>query len=137
MLATSNKESSTSAQAVAKRTSFNPAEVQGSVEAIHEFVSQPGFVNALAELYALPVEERPTFVVDVLLNTDEMAKRGVHAPEDLIVQRSVFEDGRPTLFCVTKYLSDRQRKVTITFDDPMSKEDLEKLSKARGRAFQQ
>jgi hypothetical protein len=33
------------------------------------------------------------------------------------IQRSQFGDGRPTIFCVTKLMSDGVRKVTYTFDN--------------------
>ncbi len=55
---------------------------------------------------------------NVVINKDELVARGISVPEGMTVQRSAFADGRPTLFCVTKYLPDRMRKVTITFDNP-------------------
>jgi hypothetical protein len=96
-------------------------EVEASLNEINELVKTPQFQELLAEMRALPTEElRYRFVRDVVMNKGTLTERGITVPDTMIVQRSVFMDGRPTLFCVTKYLSDRQQKVTVTFDDAQS-----------------
>jgi hypothetical protein len=85
---------------------------------IAHFVFTDEFRSMLSELYSKPVSERAEFVRDVMINPEEQDKRGISVPEGMAVQRSTFADGRPTLFCVTNYLSDGKRKVTITFDNP-------------------
>ncbi len=93
-------------------------EVKSALNEIREFVVTPQFQALLSEMRQIPAESRYRFVRDVILNDSALAARTIAAPDGLIIQRSVFMDGRPTLFCVTKYLSDGKRKVTITFDDP-------------------
>lgn len=88
---------------------------QGLLE-VRDFVTGDEFVAMLQELYALPVQERDEFVRGTILDEDELEDRGIHVPEGLKIQRSRFGDGRPTLFCVAKLLSDGVRKVTYTFD---------------------
>jgi hypothetical protein len=84
---------------------------------IAEFVFTEEFRSLVSELYSKPVSKRHDFVRDVVINKNELAKRGISVPEGMIVQRSAFADERATLFCVTKYLPDAKRKVTITFDN--------------------
>jgi PKHD-type hydroxylase len=99
--------------------SFSDARIEmtNSMNSIVDVVSQSPFQTVLKELYELPSAERPRFVKDVLLNPSELQNRDVSIPDDISVQRSWFSDERPTLFCLTKYLSTGE-KVTITFDDP-------------------
>ncbi|MCH7891684.1 MAG: hypothetical protein IH921_09290, partial [Gemmatimonadetes bacterium] len=75
--------------------------IQKGIEEIGKFVTTPGFHALINDLYSKPVEERSQFVLDVVLDPDERAKRGITAPEGMVIQRSVFYDGRPTLFCVS------------------------------------
>ncbi|HEY0153941.1 MAG TPA: hypothetical protein VGB92_18155 [Longimicrobium sp.] len=94
--------------------------VQQALEDITQFVVSPPFERVLAEFAAVPREQRSLFIRSVLINPEELERRGVQIPEGLTVQRSAFEDDRPTLFCVTKYLPDMgtaKKKVTVTFDD--------------------
>ena len=94
------------------------AEVEGSLNEINEFVKSTPFQRLLADMRKLPSQEqRRRFVRDEVINNQALADRGILVPGGLIVQRSVFADGRPTLFCITKHLSDGEQKVTITFDD--------------------
>lgn len=92
-------------------------EVEASVLEIGKFVETDEFQELLTDLWNTPREERSDFVRDVVLDDAELERRGIDVPEGMIIQRSAFEDGRPTLFCVSKYLSDGKRKVTITFDN--------------------
>jgi hypothetical protein len=91
------------------------------LQEIYDFVSRREFQLVLRDLYSLPVEERANFVETVLLNKEILKKGGVIAPDGLVIQRSVFGDGRPTLFCVSKLLPERYwhywKKLTITFDN--------------------
>jgi hypothetical protein len=100
---------------------FIQSVIQEGIEEIGRFAVQPEFQALLEDLYARPREERPQFVVDVVLNPEEQARRGIVAPEGMVIQRSAFADGRPTLFCITKKvpLAYPWHKVTITFDSEM------------------
>lgn len=103
---------------VVNRAEAIRAEVEGSLNEINEVVKSPPFQRLLADMRKLPSEEqRRRFVQDVVINSQALTDRGILVPDGLIVQRSAFADGRPTLFCITKYLSDGEQKVTITFDD--------------------
>jgi hypothetical protein len=93
-------------------------QVRSATTDIAYFVNTEEFQSLLAELYSKPVSERHDFVRNVIINKDELATRGISVPDGMTVQRSAFADGRPTLFCVTKYLPGGKRKVTITFDNP-------------------
>jgi hypothetical protein len=84
--------------------------------AIREYITSDAFISMLGELYDLPVEDRDQFVRTELLDVRRLAARGILPPDGLKVQRSQFGDHRPTIFCVTKLMSDNVRKVTYTFD---------------------
>jgi hypothetical protein len=93
--------------------------IHDGITKIGTFVCTPEFKALLAELYAEPAERRAAFVNDVILDRHARERRGIDdAAEGLIIQRSEFADGRPTLFCVTKMLglAHPWQKVTITFD---------------------
>lgn len=85
---------------------------------IADLVLGSQFSQAITEMYDLPLESRPQFVMDVFLNSEELNRRGIVIPETMNIQRSTFYDGRPTLFCISKreQLSYPWRKITITFD---------------------
>jgi len=87
---------------------------------IADFATGAEFQAVLAELWALPSETRAQFVLDVILQPNEMSRRGVFPPPGIQLQRSWFADNRPTLFCITKYLPRGLLwdKVTITYDNP-------------------
>lgn len=91
-------------------------EAREALEKIRDFITTDEFVSLLGELYDLPPEERDRYVRTVLLDTGELEKRGIHTPDGIKIQRSQFGDRRPTIFCVTKLMSDGVRKVTYTFD---------------------
>lgn len=44
-----------------------------------------------------------------------MANRGIIVPDEISLERSYFFDNRPSLFCVVKYLKDKQQKITVTY----------------------
>lgn len=92
-------------------------EIEQTIGEISEFVYSPKFYPLVQELRSLPIQEHKRFVRDIIINREELVKRGINVPEGMIVQRSVFGDNRPTLFCVTKYLKEGNRKVTVTIDD--------------------
>ena len=92
-------------------------QVRSATTEIAEFVHTEEFRSLLSELNSKPLGERHDFVRNVVINKDELAARGISVPEGMTVQRSAFADGRSTLFCVSKYLPDRKKKVTITFDN--------------------
>jgi hypothetical protein len=84
---------------------------------LYHYVRTPAFRAVLGEMNALPtIREKDHFVRTVLLNPEQLAARGATPPEGVVVQRSRFEDARPTVFCVVKYLPDPTKKMTITFD---------------------
>jgi len=93
-----------------------------SVLEIAEFANTAAFQVLLAELYALPYEERDEFVRSVLLDPVKLAERSVEVPAGLTIQRSRFHDGRPTIFCISKVIGGDRRKVTITFDRELDAE---------------
>lgn len=86
---------------------------------IAEFVSEVPFRNLLNELAEVSPEDRPDFILDVVMNNRELAKRDITVPDNMTIQRSTFHDGRPTLFCVSAItaLGYPWRKVTFTFDN--------------------
>ena len=96
-------------------------EIADGVAHIGRFVSEAAFKAVIKELYETPVELREVFVAEKLLNPQHLAARGIDVPKDMKIQRSHFDDNRPTLFCVTKYLTLAYpwHKVTITFDNPV------------------
>ena len=77
---------------------------QGYDEII-QFVTTPEFNSVYKELMALALNDRPEFVVNVLLNDIELQNRGINRPQDLFIMRTAFGDKRSTLFCVKKWLS--------------------------------
>lgn len=91
------------------------------IEEIGDFVVRPEFQSLLAELYALPHGARLRFVQDVVIDDDQRLLRGIQVPEGMVIQRSTFADGRPTLFCVSKVLplAHPWHRVTITFDSSL------------------
>src|SRR6476659_8075063 len=76
--------------------------ISDGIEEIGRFVTRTAFQRLLNELYALPHAVRARFVEEVVLNSKQLAGRGIETPDGLIIQRSTFADGRPTLFCVSK-----------------------------------
>ena len=96
--------------------------MQTSLNEIGEFAQSPPFQAMLNEMWAHPPEKRPDFVLGVILSPTEREKRSVFTPQGLVIQRSTFADGRPTLFCVSKILppGGPWHKVTITFDNSLS-----------------
>lgn len=94
-------------------------EVRAGLLEIRDFITTDDFVFLLQELYDLTPEDRDEFVRSVILDEDELRKRRVVPPEGIKLQRSQFGDQRPTIFAVTKLMSDGVRKVTYTFDSDL------------------
>lgn len=92
-------------------------QIRESIDYIAAFVTGEPFLRVMREFADVPRSVRHDFIRRVLINREAMAERGVHVPGDLTIQRSAFEDRRPTLFCVVRYLSDGEKKVTVTFDE--------------------
>jgi hypothetical protein len=86
------------------------------------FVTTPEFKSIMLELSTLDSRERQNFISSVLLNHEELARRGVCVPPGVLIQRSAFGDRRPTLFAVKKFLpadyTDVWQNVNLTFDNP-------------------
>jgi len=103
------------------------AAIQTSLAEIGEFTKSPTFQAMLNEMWAHSPQNRPGFVVDVILSQAEREKRSVFTPQGMVIQRSTFADGRPTLFCVSKVLPPGApwHKVTFTFDNPLNPSDTE------------
>ncbi len=93
--------------------------IKAGINEIIDFVMTEPFKELLAEMAGVPAADRPRFVLEVVLNEDERVARGVFVPDHMLIQRSTFHDGRPTLFCVSALtpLSYPWRKVTVTFDN--------------------
>jgi hypothetical protein len=88
-----------------------------AIAEIYAYVRTPRFLAVLAEMNTLAtLPEKDAFVRTVLLDPEQLERRGVKPPEGIVVQRSRFEDARPTVFCVVKYLPSHREKMTITFD---------------------
>lgn len=98
------------------------AVIREAVSGIGQFVCLPEFAALLEELYALDESARPNFVLEVILNEEELRKRDIAVPDGMIIQRSSFADNRPTLFCITQRvpLARPWDKVTVTFDNPLA-----------------
>jgi hypothetical protein len=92
-------------------------QLQESLDAIATFVTSEPFLRVMREFADVPRAQRHDFVRRVLINRDAMAQRGVQVPQDLIIQRTAFEDRRPTIFAVVKHLPEPGKKVTVTFDE--------------------
>lgn len=97
-----------------------PSAMTATLDELIDFVSTPAFRTVVDDLNERPVADWPDFVEAVLLDESELERRGVVVPEGVLVQRSSFGDGRPTVFCVVKYLPEEYRdlwaKMTLTFD---------------------
>jgi hypothetical protein len=92
------------------------------IKEIGRFTVTTEFQRLIDDLYRLPKVARPAFVQEVILSEEERRRRGIIVPADMVVQRSTFADGRPTLFCVSKILPHAYpwHRVTITFDSGMN-----------------
>lgn len=88
---------------------------------IADFVTTAPFCALLDEMAELAPERRPGFVLDVVLDAQQRSARHISLPSNMVIQRSTFHDGRPTLFCVsaTTSLVYPWQKVTVTFDNDM------------------
>ncbi|NJO43232.1 MAG: hypothetical protein HC769_25440 [Cyanobacteria bacterium CRU_2_1] len=102
-----------------------------------DFVTTPEFRAVMEEFGDLPSQERPAFVLSVLLSKEELARRGVHIPDGILIQRSAFGDRRPTLFYVKKYLPDKYsdvwQNVNLTFDNEFLDEDISRAPEVAWR----
>ena len=104
---------------------YGPAELQAVMrqhyDRIIDFVTSEPFKALMVEMSALSHLDRPAFVAEVLLDRDELARRGVVVPDGILIQRSAFGDRRPTLFAVKHFLpeafSNVWQNVNITFDN--------------------
>jgi hypothetical protein len=93
-----------------------------------EFLSGSAFREVFKELMSIPWSERPRFVERVLLNKEELLRRGVDIPEQILIQVSAFGDRRPTLFVVKKYLPEKYhlvwQNVNVTFFNDFDETDV-------------
>lgn len=80
-------------------------ESKQAYDEIIQFVTTPEFKSAYKELMALEVNDRPEYVVNVVLNDNELQNKGINRPKNLFIFRTAFGDRRPTLFCIKKWLS--------------------------------
>lgn len=92
-------------------------EAMSAYARLKQFAASAPFQSFLLELTTYPPEARHEFVASVILNGDRLGERGLPPPDDIAFQRTVFEDGRDTLFCIVTYLSDGITKATLTFDN--------------------
>lgn len=93
--------------------------IDSAMEELNEFVMRAEVQSLLREMYSLPPETRYEFVELAWLDHNVLKARGIEPPKGVVIQRSVFADNRPTLFCVSKTLPPGLgwHKVTITFDN--------------------
>jgi hypothetical protein len=94
-------------------------DLKHSFVGLTEYVGRLAFGRLIDDLYELPLDERPRFVDEVVLEPEQRQRRGIVEPDGIVVQRSTFADGRPTLFCVSKKLPPGHgwHKITVTFDN--------------------
>lgn len=97
------------------------AAIRETYASLIDFVTSRAFRTVYRELRELPAGKRPDFVESVLLDRDELAKRGVRQPSDVLIQTSAFGDRRPTLFAVKKFLPEKfhgvWENVNLTFNN--------------------
>jgi hypothetical protein len=97
-------------------------------DSLIDFVLEPNFKKILDELYDLPIPERAEFVRNTILDPESLQQRGVEVPDGVLIQRSTFGDGRPTLFVVKRYLPEDYQvaweNVNLTFDVTHSGDDV-------------
>jgi hypothetical protein len=84
-------------------------------------VAQDSFQHFYYEMMALPQVERPIFIVTELFDPGGRERRGIHVPDDVLLQTSAFGDRRPTLFAIKKMLPEKfavaWENVNLTFDN--------------------
>jgi hypothetical protein len=99
-----------------------------------DFVTSPAFKATCLELMSSPRQQRPAFVAKVILLPEELAKRGVHIPDGILIQTSAFGDRRPTLFVVKKFLPPKFHRVwenvNITFDNEFADDEVSRDPRA-------
>ncbi len=111
---------------------FSPDELQGVMKAYYDdlckFMITPEFQTVYNELMSLPPKQRPAYVMDVLLDPEELARRGVSVPPGILIQTSAFGDRRPTLFVLKKFLPEKFHKawenVNWTFNNEFEEADV-------------
>lgn len=98
------------------------AEMREALATLNHVYSSEPFRALLDELWSLPPGQlRQRWVKDVLLNESTRNARGVLLPDGVEIQRTYFDDDRPTLFALVSHLPPDKdltwEKVTITIDD--------------------
>ncbi|MFC4031849.1 hypothetical protein ACFO3J_10195 [Streptomyces polygonati] len=88
------------------------------LRAIGEYAATEPFQRMYREMSAMSMEDKAHFVRTVLLNPEELDRRGLTPPEGIRIQRSEFGDQRPTVFCVSQALPEGAlwKRITITYD---------------------
>ena len=94
-------------------------EMEAAFNALEQFAMTPQFLSLLGQMWRLSPSERHDFVDLIWMNPDQLKRACIVCPEGVSIQRSWFEDNRPTLFCLVKSLPPDLiwKKVTITFDN--------------------
>lgn len=113
------------------------AAMRSTYDELIAFVSQPAFRAVYREMREVPASERPSFVNKVLLDRDELERRGVTIPPGVLVQTSAFGDRRPTLFSVKKFLPEKfhaaWENVNLTFDNEYEDDEVSRDPKMAWR----
>jgi hypothetical protein len=112
--------------------SFGPVELSKIMRITYDeliaFITTPSFSSMRADLMRCSKEQRPEFVMNVILSPTERGKRGIVVPDKILIETSAFGDRRPTLFVVKKFLPKRYHgaweNVNITFDDEYNDADV-------------
>ncbi len=87
------------------------------LDAIH---TSDAFQKLLDKLWELrPRHERQVFIRDVIHNPGQLEASGISQDGDVSLQRTYFDDNRPTLMALVYHLPEGLgfQKVTITYDD--------------------
>ncbi|WP_433890220.1 hypothetical protein [Streptomyces sp. CA-111067] len=88
------------------------------LRAIGQYTAAEPFQQMYRAMASMTWDEKATFVRTVLLDPEELERRGLTPPDGIRIQRSEFGDRRPTVFCVSRALPEGAlwKRVTITFD---------------------
>lgn len=88
------------------------------LQAIGKYTAGEPFQRMYRDMAAMSMEDKTRFVRTVLLNPEELDRRGLTPPAGIRIQRSEFGDRRPTVFCVSQALPAGAlwKRITITFD---------------------
>jgi len=118
---------------------FDQNELQSAMRSTYDelidFFTSSEFQMAWERLRAMPKLKRYMYIRDTILNREMLeAEIGCKIPDDILIQRSAFGDGRPTLFCLKKFLPEKfhsvWENVNLTFDESYEDDDVSRAPEA-------